>query len=106
MLGRIRDAVGAFFYGERAQVRALGREVREMQAELADLLERLNTWSARESKRQSRSARARLERASEGASSEPLAGLSAPERKAAMRRELFARGGHIRQHLPAERTAP
>lgn len=85
MFGRIRDIAYLLFFGHTSTE----RRCRELEQDLLSIFEKLNLLLAREAKRESRQAMARLaELESEGAAPAPSS-----DRKAALRSRLF---GHMR----------
>lgn len=61
-VGRMTDALLTLLApGWDSRLRRLEAQAREVTVELASTLEKLNTWAAREAKRQSRAARERVE---------------------------------------------
>ncbi len=85
MWGRIRDVVYLLIFGYSSTE----RRCRELEQDLHSIFEKLNLLMAREAKRESRQARARL--------AELESGVAAPatssDRKAALRSRVF---GHLR----------
>lgn len=91
MWGRIRDVIYLLIFGYTSTE----RRCRELEADLHSIFEKLNLLMAREAKRESRQARARLAELE----SEPATPTGLPDRKAAIRARLF---GHVRPPITRE----
>ena len=106
MWGRIRDVVHLLIFGYSSTE----RRCRELEQDLGSIFEKLNLLMAREAKRESRQARARLAELESGAVSPglgpgwiPHKGAAPSDRKAALRSRVF---GHLRPpQLPHAREA-
>ena len=91
MLGRIRDIIYLLIFGYTSTE----RRCRVLEADLHSIFEKLNLLMAREAKRESRQARARLAELE----LEPATPTGSTDRKAAIRARLF---GHVRPPLTRE----
>lgn len=96
MLGRIRDILYLLIFGYTSTE----RRCRELEADLHSIFEKLNLLLAREAKRESRQAIARLAELESGAA----APAASSDRKAEIRSRLFGhlRPPHTREVIPNE----
>ena len=85
MLGRIRDIIYLLFFGHTSTE----RRCRELEADLHSIFEKLNLLLAREAKRESRQAIARLAELENGV----VTPAAPSDRKAALRSRIY---GHLR----------
>jgi len=91
-MGRIHDAVQTLFGRSEAQyeIARIRAQWSDLALDIASTLEKLNTWSARQAKRESRAARTAL---ADQVPALPLPPkLTVSERKAALRRKVFGGG--------------
>jgi len=95
---RIADTVRTFLgapnpdYVRWSQVSKLRTEITDSTLEIASVLEKLNTWAARQAKRESREAKQLLEAMSGGGKMEEVAQatMTSKQHKLALRRRAFA----------------
>jgi len=96
MLARILDAVWCLFVGRpynEARLRSAIADVTDMQMHLSDLIGRLNTWAARETRKENKDARLALEALGDPEQQEIPLGETPRGRKDELRRRVAGMRG-------------